>query len=363
MGTRSKKLSKYLPHISVSRRRFNKYNPAAEPERKPMPTAPVYSIFSYNDQGLTEQKLLDYDWHTPVATDKITWINVDGLYKDCVEHLCEQYQVHPLLVEDILSVGQRAKMDEVDNRLFCLLPMIYFNPENNTVEMEQVSMVIGPGFLLSFQEDALRDVFNPLRDKLRNGTLRIRERGADYLCYSLLDVIVDSYFGVIDQLGESIEAIESKLIHKNEQGVLEAISAIRKEVMLMKRAIVPVRELINGFLRTDNSLIEARNEKYFKDVSDHIIQANENCDNLRDLLVNLQDMYMNQINLRMNEVMKIFTMVSLLLAPATVIGGVFGMNFEQIPLLHNPVGFYFSVSAMLITPLLMLVYFKKKKWF
>lgn len=364
MGNRAKRLSRYLPHISVSKRRFNKYDPAAAPERKPLASVPVYSIFSYNERKLTEKKLLlDYDPHSPATPDRITWINVDGLQKDCVEQICAQYQVHPLLAEDILSVGQRAKMDEVDDRLFCLLPMIYFNVDTNTIEMEQVSMVIGPHFVLSFQEDALRDVFEPLRERLRNGNPRIRERSADYLCYSLLDVIVDSYFAVIDKLADSIELLETRLINKREQGVLMDISSIRKEVMLMKRAILPVRELINGFLRTENTLIEDRNLKYFKDVSDHIIQANENCDNLRDLLGNLQDMYMNQINLRMNEVMKIFTMVSLLLAPATVIGGIFGMNFEQIPMLHNPVGFYVSVSAMLLIPLLMLFYFKWKKWF
>lgn len=364
MGNRKNKLTKYLPHLSVSKKRFNKYDPADTTERPVPVTDPVYSIFHYSATDLNEYRFTkDPDWSVFADAHKITWINTDGLRKDDVERLCAYYCVHPLLVEDILSIGQRAKMDEVDDRLFCLLPMIYFNAENHTIELEQVSIVTGAGFLLSFQEDATRDVFDPLRDRIRNSNLRIRERNADYLCYSLLDVIVDSYFGVIDKLGDSIDAIETRLIGNKEQGMLLEISCLRKEVMLMKRAILPVRELINGFLRTENPLIEDRNEKYFKDVSDHIIQANENCDNLLDMLSNLQDMYMNQINIRMNEVMKIFTMVSLLLAPATVIGGVFGMNFEQIPMLHNPIGFYFSVSAMLLIPLLMLVYFKRKKWF
>ncbi|HTN18327.1 MAG TPA: CorA family divalent cation transporter, partial [Chitinophagaceae bacterium] len=148
-----------------------------------------------------------------------------------------------------------------------------------------------------------------------------------------------------------------------EQNVLAEIALIRKEVMVMKRSIAPVRDLVSGFLRTESDLIEERNEKYFKDVSDHIIQAHEHCEGLRDMLSNLQDMYMNRINLRMNEVMKIFTMVSLLLAPATVIGGVFGMNFDRIPLLHDQLGFYISVGAMLLIPMAMIIYFKKKRWF
>jgi magnesium transporter len=277
--------------------------------------------------------------------------------------MCNYFKVHPLLTEDILSFGQRAKMDEVEDRLFCLLPMIYFNDETKSIELEQVSIVVGTNFLLSFQEDATRDVFDPLRNRLRNGSQRIREKGADFLCYSMLDVIVDSYFGILEKLNDQIEEIEELLLTNHEQGVMRAISEVRKEVMIMKRAITPVRELINGFLRTENDIIEDRNTKYFKDIHDHIIQAQDNCENLRDMLGNLQDLYMNQINLRMNEVMKIFTMVSLLLAPATVIGGIFGMNFERIPLLHDQRGFYFSVAAMLLIPFSMLVYFKKKKWF
>jgi len=361
---KKKNISNYLPHWAGSKKRFKTYDPDSNEKRVDLTREPVYTIFHYDQAQISEHRTTHVgECNIFAHTDKITWINVDGLNKRDVDQLCAFYNVHPLLVEDILSIGQRAKMDEVEGRLFCLLPMIYYTQLTNSIEMEQVSLVIGEGFVISFQEDPTRDVFDPVRAKLRNSYLRIRERGADYLCYSLLDVIVDSYFGVLEKLNENIEFIEEKLINKQEHGVLGDISVLRREVMLMKRAIAPVKELVSGFLRSSNDEIEERNEKYFKDVLDHIIQANENCDNLRDMLSNLQDLYMNQINIRMNEVMKIFTMVSLLLAPATVIGGVFGMNFESIPLLKNPVGFYFSVSAMLIIPILMLIYFKKKKWF
>lgn len=364
MSDKSSKYKQYLPNIVRRKKHFEQYQPTQSADRPRLEVQPVYSVFHYDDKRIEEKKLNSIiDWSSIEEPNQIVWINIDGLRKDDVEQLSAHFKIHPLITEDILSMGQRAKMDEVDDLLFCLLPMIYFNNETKGVELEQVSIVTGHGFLLSFQEDAKRDVFDPLRERLRNNNLRIRERGADYLCYSLLDVIVDSYFGIIENLGNCIDQIEDKLICNQEEGVLADISNIRKEVMLMKRAIMPVRELVNGFLRSGNELIEPRNEKYFKDVSDHIIQANENCDSLRDMLSNLQDMYMNQINLRMNEVMKIFTMVSLLLAPATVIGGIFGMNFERIPLLHNQEGFYFSVTAMLLIPILMLFYFKRKKWF
>lgn len=364
MGSKRQKVAQYLPQLSRSKKKRVSYDPAIIPELRTAAVEAVYSVFNYDEKQLNEYKSKSsLDWNQTSTDYKTTWINADGLRKEEIEELCNFFRVHPLLTEDILSIGQRAKMDEVEDRMFCLLPMLYFNEENKSIELEQVSIVVGPDFLLSFQEDATRDVFDPLRARLRNTNQRIRERGTDYLCYSLLDVIVDSYFGIIQKLAVNIDFIEERLISGREQGVLGDISQIRKEVLVMKQAIAPVRELVNGFLRSDNKLIERRNEKYFKDVYDHITQAHDDCEGLRDMLSNLQDLYMNQINLRMNEVMKIFTMVSLLLAPATVIGGIFGMNFDRIPLLHDQKGFYFSVAAMLIIPLIMLIFFKKKKWF
>jgi magnesium transporter len=364
MAKRRHKVYQYLPHILLPKRKLPRYDPATIPEQRNQEIDTVYTLFNYDASELSEfQSKQQVDWAPITSAHQNTWINVDGLRKDEVESLTAYFKIHPLLTEDILSIGQRAKMDEVDGLLFCLLPMIYFNKESKCIELEQVSIVVGNGFLLSFQEDATRDVFDPLRSRLRNGSQRVREKGIDFLCYSMLDVIVDSYFSIIEQLSDHIETIEEMLLNHQEQGLLKDISHIRKEVMILKRAIAPVRELISGFLRTENPLIEDRNTKYFKDIHDHIIQAHDNCESLRDMLSNLQDLYMNQINLRMNEVMKIFTMVSLLLAPATVIGGIFGMNFERIPLLHDQRGFYFSVAAMLLIPISMMIYFKKKKWF
>jgi magnesium transporter len=356
--------SVYIPEWIVRRKPITPYNPAKEPVRAKTSVEPVYSVFDYNPDYLQEFKYLDVTKSEKfIGNGHMTWINIDGLKKEEVEQLCDDFNVHRLLAEDILSTGQRAKLDEVEGVILCLLPMLYFNDETDEVESEQVSMVLGKDFLLSFQEDPERDVFNPVRGWLRAGNARLRERNSDYLCYSLLDVIVDSYFSIIEKLNEQIEELEDDLISRKEEGALARIVTIRREVMIMKRAIMPVRELVSSFMRTSNPLVDERNVKYFKDVSDHIIQANDYSENQRDMLMNLQDLYMNQINLRMNEVMKIFTMVALLLAPATVIGGIFGMNFEAIPGIHNQRGFYISVTAMLVIPILMLIYFKRKKWF
>lgn len=363
----AKRLMKLLPEWAwnyTQRQPIATYNPARSEEGREEVEHPVYTVFDYNSTYFEERKLLNEAACKPYRENgRVTWINIDGLNKKEVEKLCAHYEVHPLIVDDILSVGQRPKMDEIGNIIYCLLPMIYFNDSTGAVETEQVSIVLGNGFLLSFQEDASRDVFDPVRDRLRSSNARLREGTADYLCYNLIDVIVDSYFGIIDKINDRIEQLEDLILLNKNIDYFSSISIMRREVMLLRRSIGPVRELINGFLRSDNKLLDDKHDKFYKDVYDHIIQANEYVEAHREMLMNLQDLYMNRVNLRMNEVMKIFTMVALLLAPATVIGGIFGMNFDVIPFTHQKMGFYISVSLMFVIPIFMLIYFKRKGWF
>ena len=185
----------------------------------------------------------------------------------------------------------------------------------------------------------------------------------DFLFYSLLDLIVDNYFVVMEKFGEKIESLEEDILRNANTRSLAKINILRKEMIVLKRSIAPVRELVNGVLRSENELMEERTEKYFKDVYDHIVQANDLCENYRDMMMNLHDLYLNNVNLKMNEVMKVMAVVTCLLAPATVIGGIFGMNFEQIPLLHNKWGFFISVAIMLVIPFLMIRAFKRRGWF
>lgn len=292
-----------------------------------------------------------------------TWINLDGLRKTDVEKLNNHYGVHFLITEDILSTGQRPKMDEIDGLIYCVLSMLYFNEKDSTVEAEQISIVLGKNFVISFQEDASRDVFNPLRERLKLNNSKVRLNGADFLFYSLIDMIVDNYYLVMEKLGERIEALEEDIIRNANKRTLAKINMLRKEMIILKRSISPVRELVNGILRSDSDLIEERTEKYFKDVYDHIIQANDLSENYRDMMMNLQDLYLSNVNLKMNEVMKVMAVVTCLLAPATVIGGIFGMNFDVIPFAHNTTGFYSIVGLMVFIPLLMLYIFKRRGWF
>lgn len=337
-------------------------NPTIIPERKEAKTS--IKLYEYTNDKVEAFIMKEVnDCFAFLNSASNTWINVDGLKKEDVEILCEHYGIHPLIVEDILSVGQRPKMDEINGLLFCVLNMLYFNQENSSVETEQVSIILGKNFVISFQEDASRDVFNPVRDKLKIYGSKVRISGSDFLYYILIDMIVDNYYLVMEQLGDRIEMLEEDIIRHPNNRSLAKINMLRKEMIVLKRNVSPVRELVNGILRSESDLIEERTEKYFKDVYDHIVQAHDLADNYRDMMMNLQDLYLSNVNLKLNEVMKVMAIVTCLLAPATVIGGIFGMNFDRIPLLHNQWGFFISVGIMLIIPVWMIIIFKRRGWF
>jgi magnesium transporter len=322
------------------------------------------TVYDYNAEGLTEDKLKNVEESFALRdNDHISWINIDGLVKADVEKLALHFGIHPLITEDILSIGQRPKMDDVEGIFYCLLNMLYFNREHGSVETEQISIVLGKNFVITFQEDPERDVFNPIRDKLRMHNSKLRQRGADYLCYSMLDIIVDNYFLVMEGLGDRIEEVEEEVIRNTNTLSLARITQLRKELIILKRNIAPVRDMVTNIIRSESELLDERTTKYFKDVYDHIVQAYDLCENYRDVMVSMQDLYINNVNLRMNEVMKVMAIVTCLLAPATVIGGIFGMNFQSLPLLHNKWGFMVAVSTMLLIPIWMLYMFRKRGWF
>lgn len=355
----------YLPNLFGTQRtkEILSVNPTIIPQREEAKEVLVYA-FDYDGQTIEEKKLSGVQdaFHFKNST-RISWINIDGLRKADVETVSAQFEIHPLLIEDILSINQRPKMDEVDGVLFCLLNMLYYNNTKQTVEQEQISIVLGKDFVITFQEDANRDVFNPLRDRLKLNNSKARQRGADYLCYTMLDLIVDNYFLVMEKLGDRIEMLEEEVIRNSNKRSLARINQLRKELIVLKRNTVPVRDLIAGILRSESDLLDDRNTKYFKDIYDHIVQAIDLSDNYRDIMVSMQDLYINNVNLKMNEVMKVMAIVTCLLAPATVIGGIFGMNFDAIPYLHNQYGFWIAVGIMLIIPIWMVYMFRKRGWF
>jgi magnesium transporter len=344
-------------------RQILRQNPTIIPIREDSKEVKI-TVYDYNASSIQIKEFSSVsECFSFLDTGTVSWINIDGIRKTDVEEICNHFSVHPLIQEDILSMNQRPKMDEMENMLFCLLNMLYYNPAQESVEQEQISIVFGKNFLISFQEDASRDVFNSLREKLKLNQSRLRQGGADYLCYTMLDLIVDHYFLVMEKLGDRIEQLEEEVIRNSSTRSLAAINLLRKELIVLKRNMAPVRELVNGFIRSESELLDDRSTKYFKDVYDHIVQAHDLSENYRDMMINMHDLYINNVSLKMNEVMKVMAIVTCLLAPATVIGGIFGMNFESIPWLHNPYGFVGAVVFMLLIPIVMLWIFRKRGWF
>lgn len=339
-------------------------NPLVEPTRDVFKNS-VIELYEYSDKHVVS--------HKPIALKQLkstlnknycNWVNTDVVRKDNVETICEIFKVHPLLQEDILSTNQRPKIDEIDEQIYCVLQMMYYNNIDNSIENEQVSFVLGHSFLLSFQDDETRDHFNPARQKLQIDSSKIRNSKPDYLLYTLLDAIVDQYYFVMEQLGSNIELLEESISRGNtDKYTMNQINNLRKEMIVYRRNIVPLRDLMTSILNNDNGLIQEKNKRYFKDVYDHVIQAVDLSENYRDIVNSIRDLYLNQINLKSNEIMKFLTIVTTLLAPATVIGGIFGMNFDIIPYAHNVQGFWIAVGLMLIIPVIMLIYFNKKSWF
>ena len=363
----SNKYLKYLNPLSVfdtkRTRTIFQVNPTVIPERVEAEEIKV-TIFDYSPESFKEVQLSQVTDAFPFKESKnVSWINVDGIRKADVEAIAKHFGFHFLIVEDIMSVSQRPKMDEIENVLFCLLNMLYFNEQTGAVETEQISIVLGKDFIVSFQEDANRDVFNSIREKLRINHTKLRLSGADYLCYAMLDMIVDHYYSVMEKLGDRIEILEERIIRSSNTRSLAEINSLRKELIVLKRNVSPVRDLINGFIRSDSDLLEEKTTKYFKDILDHITQANELAESYRDMMMNLQDLYLSYVNLKSNDVMKVMAVVTCLLAPATVIGGIFGMNFDKIPYLHHQYGFFIAVSLMLIIPVWMVLIFRKRGWF
>lgn len=338
-------------------------NPTIIPQRVEPDNVEVF-VYDYNAESLDEQKLPDVEGSFHYRDSKrISWINVDGLRKSDVEKIGEHFVIHPLILEDILSVNQRPKMDEVEGRLFCVLNMLYYNEQKRSVETEQISLVMGEDFIISIQEDPHRDVFDPLRLKLRSPKSQIRQRTVDYLLYSMLDLIVDNYFLVMEKIGDQIEQVEEEVVRTSNKRSLAKINQVRKELIVLKRNIVPVRDMVSAIIRSESELLTDRTTKYFKDVYDHIVQAYDLSENYRDIMMSMQDLYVNNVNLKLNEVMKVMAIVTCVLAPATVIGGIFGMNFDIIPYAHHQWGFYFAVGMMLLIPIWMIIAFKRRGWF
>lgn len=292
----------------------------------------------------------------------VTWININGLnHVEAIEKLGNHYNLHPLTLEDIVNISQRPKIEEYDDYLFVVLKMLYYDADENIVS-EQVSFILGENYVLTFQESDI-DVFDGLRERIRHGKGRIRGLGSDYLLYALIDAVTDHYFIIIETMGNKIEDLEDNLFNgftKDEISV--QIQNLKREVLRIRRNIFPLREIINKIEKTESTLIKDKTLHFFRDIYDNVIQISENIDIYREMIWGLMDMYMTTISNKMNEVMKVLTIMATIFIPLTFIAGIYGMNFDNIPELHYEYSYYILWGVMIVLFLGMIYYFKRKKW-
>lgn len=319
--------------------------------------------FDYTPDQITEQELKTVEEaFTYKSTRSKTWINFNGLNKISeIEKVGKYYNLHPLILEDIVNTSQRPKIDEYNEYLFLVLKMMYYD-ENEAIISEQISLVLGHNYVLTFQE-AEGDVFDSLRDRIRHAKGRIRNESADYLLYTLIDAIVDNYYLIIETMGNKIEDLEDNLIKGQPQDDISLqIQRLKREILKIRRAIFPLREVINRIEKSDSELIEIKTKHFFRDVYDHVIQISETIDIYREMIWSLMDMYMTTISNKMNEVMKVLTIIATIFIPLTFIAGVYGMNFDNIPELHYQYSYHILWAVMIMLFLALLYYFKRKKW-
>lgn len=327
------------------------------------PEAVQIHLMDYDGEGLRERQLSTIEEaFTFRETPAVTWIDIDGLQEvEVVRKIGEEFGIHPLVQEDILNTTQRPKVEDHGSYLFIAAKMIYGNQEQR-VETEQLSLVVGPNYVISFQEKTGQDIFEPLRERLRHNRGGIRQYGADHLAYALLDTTVDHYFVVLECLGDQVDQLEDLLLEKPERNVLQSIQQVRREVLFIRQAAWPLREVVNHLHREASPLVAQETRLYLRDIYDHLVQMIDAVEISREIVVGLLDLHLFNLNNRMNEVMKVLTLFTSIFIPLTFIAGVYGMNFHHMPELDLPWAYPTLWVVMVAVGVGMVFFFRKRNW-
>jgi len=324
--------------------------------------APRIEVIEYDPETVEiSHPDLEKECPLPPPEGKISWVNLEGIGRlELLKRLGECYGIHPLVLEDIANTDQRPKAEEYDKYLFVVLKML--TPLAAGASSEQVSLVLGDGWLLTFQEGLDGDPFGPVRERLKNSQGRIRSQSADFLAYSLMDIIVDNYFLVLEQVADSIEVMEEELMRTPSQRTLAEIYRLKRELLFIHKAIWPLREVINSMIRRESPLIKESTLIYLRDLYDHTIQVIETVETLRDMLSGMLDIYLSSVSNRMNAVIKVLTIIATIFMPLTFIVGLYGMNFKYMPELQWRWGYPAVLLLMVVVTVGMLIFFRRKKW-
>ena len=321
------------------------------------------TVMDYNKENFQKKEgIKPEDCYPFKDKDSITWINIDGVHNtEVIEKIGRFFDLHPLLMEDVGDTTQRPKTEDYGDYTFVVLKMLYFNEKSEEIEIEQVSLILGKNFVISFQEKE-GDVFDSVRERIEKNKGRIRKMGSDYLLYSLIDAVVDNYFSVLEKIGDRVEELEEDIVEEAARESLGNIHKSKKDMILLRRSVWPLREVINSLSREKTSLISGNVLIFFRDVYDHTIQVIETIETFRDMLSGLHDTYLSSISNKMNEIMKVLTMFASIFIPLTFVAGIYGMNFNYMPELDWRWGYFTVWGVILIVGISMILYFKRKKW-
>jgi magnesium transporter len=340
------------------------------------PPGTIMYTGSLKDQKISITKIIygEHDFHEWQGTSLsdmpsgetelgVTWINVEGAHNaDVLEIFAKEYKIHPLTVEDIANVDQRPKVEIFDDYIYITLKMFLWDKKRHTFTKDQVSMVLGKNFLLTFQENQ-HNLFKPIQERLRGAAgQRLRQNGSDYLAYRIMDAIIDYYFVVLEAIGDNLEKTEEMIIADPKPQSTRTIYQLKHQLMVLRKSIWPTRELVSHLLQVENAWVSPFTRVYLRDLYDHVVQAIDTIETFRDVIASLLDIYLSVITNRMNEVMKVLTIIATIFIPITFITSLYGMNFVYMPELQWRWGYFTVLGGMTIIALIMLSYFRRKKW-
>lgn len=300
---------------------------------------------------------------SPLNKEQVEWFDLRGIHDiELIELLGKEFTIHNLILEDIADTQQRPKFEEYNNGIFIIARALMFDKKKLKVETEQVAFFFRDGLVLTFQERET-DLFESVRKRIDIGKGKIRQSGADYLCYALVDTLVDNYYLVLEDIEEVIEIFDEKLLSNPENHSKKDIHRLKRELLTLRKSVSPLREAISKFAKTDSAFVKERTTIYVRDLYDHTIQVMDAIESYRDLLNGLQDLYLSEVSFKMNQVMQVLTVISAIFIPLTFLAGIYGMNFDHIPELHIKNGYFYLLGLMAVIFISLLYLFKKKKWF
>jgi len=320
-------------------------------------------LIDYDEKEINEREMSNISECFPMReTPTVTWINIDGLHDtDTIQQLGDAFGLHPLFLEDVVNTTQRPKLEDFGDYVTVVMKMLAFDKETSEVHQEQLSLVLGPHWVLTFQE-RVGDFFEPVRVRLRSGKGRIRKMGPDYLAYALMDAIVDSYFVALEGIGERVEAIEEELLQDPTTETLQTIHKLKRETIILRRAVWPLREVVAGLDRMESKLVKKAVHPFIRDLYDHTIQIIDTIEAIRDVIGGMMDLYLSIVSNRMNEVMKVLTIIATIFIPLTFIAGIYGMNFQYMPELGWHYAYFGVWAIIIVLGLTMVAYFHRLKW-